>query len=135
MTQTISHTLPAPFSTVPISPEALEAVRTEVASLRDARGDADLDARRLPALLAALEAGRVELDPDVAAIGRRVVVALRGGSREAFRLVLPGDGEPDRGWIAIDAPLGAALAGGRAGDQILVDAPGGAWAAVIVEVR
>jgi transcription elongation GreA/GreB family factor len=135
MKQMNSQTIAPRAGALPITPEAFDAVRTEVASLRAAGGDADLDARRLPALLAAIEAGRVELDPDVAAVGRRVVVALRGGSRDAFRLVLPGDGEPDLGWISIDAPLGAALAGGRAGDQVLVDAPGGAWSAVIVEVR
>jgi transcription elongation factor GreA len=39
------------------------------------------------------------------------------------------------GTVSPESPLGRALAGHRAGDEVAVEAPGGAWSARIRSVR
>ena len=68
-------------------------------------------------------------------IGRRVTIELDDTESARFRLVLPADGDPERGWIGADSPLGAALLERRAGDRITVQAPGGPWEARVIDVE
>jgi transcription elongation GreA/GreB family factor len=138
-----------------MTPDAAAAVRAEVASMeaeleRIGSAAPALDAgadevapvplpavrlrRRLLALRSALDAAVLERDPGVAAVGRRVTIAADDGTGGTFSLVLPGDGDPARGWVSVDAPLGAALAGRRAGERALVDAPAGGWVVSVLEV-
>jgi len=90
---------------------------------------------RLARLRALLAAADVTDEPGIAAIGRRV--RLREASQAVWEasIVAPGDGDPERGWLSADAPLGAAVLGRRAGDRVLVPAPGGTWAVEIAGVE
>ncbi len=82
-------------------------------------------ARRLATLEAVLAAARVEDDPAIAVIGRRVTLVEDDGARHTYALVFPGDGDPLLGWLSVESPLGAAALGARAGDVVPVDAPVG----------
>jgi transcription elongation GreA/GreB family factor len=134
---------------IPMTATAAATIRAEVESIeaelqpgRRGPGDASWAApadgdrleRRLQALRDALEAARIEDDPGTAVLGRRVTV-LDEGEAEGYALVLPGDGDPSRGWISIDSPLGAALAGRRSGERARVEAPGGVREVVLVAVE
>lgn len=128
--------------------DAEAAVRAEIASLEGAAvgsGSApgaplevgrtgDAAARRLRALRAVLEARRRPAGPGTAAIGRCVVIVDDAGRVVAYRLVLPSDGAPELGWLAADTPLGIALLDRRAGEQVVVHAPGGSWEARVMHV-
>jgi transcription elongation factor GreA len=137
-----------------MTPEAATAVRAEIASIESELAQTPTSGpgagtdgstpvllplarlhRRLPLLRDALDAATLVREPGVVATGRQVTIATADGAREQFSIVLPGDGDPARGWIAIDSPLGAALARRRAGERALVDAPGGGWVADVLEVR
>jgi hypothetical protein len=154
VTDLLRRSDPAAPSGIPMTPAAAAVVRAEVLSLeselaglerRDptgatAEGVAPVPlpairlGRRLDALRAALDAAVLERDPGVAVVGRRITIAADDGTRETFSLVLPGDGDPTRGWVSVDAPLGAALIGRRAGERAVVNAPGGGWVVSILEV-
>jgi transcription elongation factor GreA len=77
----------------------------------------------------------VDDEPGVAVIGRRVTIRDIDGIESTYSLVLPGDGDPMQGWVSSDSPLGAALTGRRAADEVDVVAPAGSWRATIVAVE
>lgn len=153
MVDTLRRPAPSSAPGLPMTPAAIRALEDEIASiereLASAAPEPADDAlgpeaaylpvarlrRRLDTLRAALEAAVAEERAGVAAVGRRVLVATDDGESATYALVLPGDGEPDRGWVAIDAPLGAALAGRRVGEVAVVAAPAGEWAVTLVAVR
>lgn len=69
--------------------------------------------------------------PDgVARIGARVTVADKFGE-SAYSIVGPTEVDPAAGRISHQSPMGSALLGARAGDQVTVRTPGGE---VVVEV-
>ena len=68
-------------------------------------------------------------------IGRRVTLEGADGSRTSYALVIPGAGSPANGRVSADSPLGRAIFGRRAGDAVRVDAPDGAWTAIVVSVE
>lgn len=119
---------PYPWSgPVPMTRAAWSALRAEVARPPIGPGDRpDRDLLRRRDVIAGLlpDASIVD-ESGVAIIGRRVTFRETDGTRMTVALVIPGDGDPHRGWIAIDAPLGAALLGGRRGDTVIVRAPAG----------
>jgi transcription elongation factor GreA len=90
--------------------------------------------RRLATLREVAEDRDVLDEPGLAVIGRRVTLREPDGEQETYALVFPGDGDPDQGWISADSPLGAAVLGGRAGDEVVVDAPAGRRPVKIVAV-
>jgi transcription elongation factor GreA len=49
-------------------------------------------------------------------------------------MVPPGTGDPRAGRISPDSPLGVALLGRRAGEDVEVQAPAGSWRATVVAV-
>lgn len=119
----------------------IRSAEDELAALRDGRAGMATSARLVAAVLARLGALRAVLGyavitdaPDVVVIGRQVTVDADDGETTRFRIVLPADGDPDRGWLGADSPLGLALLGRRAGDRILVPAPAGPWGARVVDV-
>lgn len=139
----------------PITRAAKDALETEIRSLEDelarvehdvtlgAHGD-DLAARRiararsaqrLEQLRALCEDVQVETDDGVAVIGRRVGILDDEDVSSTYSLVLPGDGDPSRGWLSIDSPVGLAVIGCRAGDRAIVRAPGGDWPIMVVAVE
>ncbi len=91
--------------------------------------------RRLGTLRTIAEHAVVDDEPCVAVIGRRVTIRDIDGIESTYSLVLPGDGDPMQGWVSSDSPLGAALTGRRASDEVNVVAPAGSWRATIVTVE
>ncbi|HUF49021.1 MAG TPA: transcription elongation factor GreA [Vicinamibacterales bacterium] len=53
-------------------------------------------------------------------------LTLREGDREVvYELVMPEDADPDRGFVSIASPIGRALVGKEAGDEVDVPTPAG----------
>ena len=65
------------------------------------------------------------------AAGSIVELELEAGER--MEVEVSSVGGP--GTVSPESPLGRALAGHRAGDEVAVEAPGGAWSARIRSVR
>ena len=128
-------TPPTPASTgrstsdgaVPMTRAAWSALRAEAArDVRSASGGIDQEAWLRHRVIAdVLEQAAIVEDRTHAVVGRRVTVREPDGTRLTFALVIPGDGDPRQGWIAIDAPLGQAILGAHVGDQVTVHAPSG----------
>ncbi len=57
--------------------------------------------------------------------GSTVHVQEETGEARVYQLVMPEDADPARGWISIASPIGRALVGKVAGDQVKVPTPGG----------
>ncbi len=91
-------------------------------------------AARLALIRAILDGGELVDHCDRAAIGRRVTLREADGETVTYALVIPGDGDPGHGWLAIDTPLGAAILGRRPGDRVGVAAPAGERTVAVVGV-
>jgi transcription elongation GreA/GreB family factor len=91
--------------------------------------------RRLETLRAVMDRCQVIDDAQCAAIGRRAKLRDADGELMSFEIVFPGDGDPDKGWVSADSPLGGAILGARAGDVVHVTAPGGSWSVTVVSVQ
>jgi len=61
------------------------------------------------------------------------IVVLEVDPGEQMEVEISSVGGP--GTVSPDSPLGRALSGRRAGDEVAVEAPGGAWSARILSVR
>jgi hypothetical protein len=68
-----------------------------------------------------------------AELGSRVRVRDAHGEEE-YTIVRRGEAEPARGRISTESPVGRALLGGRRGDAVRVQTPGGVRELTIVEV-
>ncbi len=88
--------------------------------------------RMLQGVRSALALARVETDARLAVIGRRITLEAPDESRKSYALVIPGHGDPAKGWVSADSPVGQAIYGRGAGDEVRVDAPSGAWRATVV---
>ena len=91
--------------------------------------------RQLMSVRSALAAASVEADEDVIVIGRHVTLESSDGSRTRYALVIPGDGDPAKGRVSAESPLGRAIYGRREGDVVHVNAPDGAWTTTVVSVE
>ena len=69
-------------------------------------------------------------DPDVVAVGSRVVLEDQDGGRLEVEISSLGG----NGTTSPSSPLGAALLGRRVGETVEVNAPRGAWQATILEL-
>jgi len=67
-------------------------------------------------------------------LGATVVVRDDFGDSE-YTIVVPAEADIARQRISLDSPLGAAISGHRAGDEVSVDSPGGIRRVAIVHVR
>jgi len=65
------------------------------------------------------------LPDDRAAFGSTVHLLEGGGKPVVYRLVMPEDADPDKGWISTASPIGRALVGKEAGDEVSVPTPNG----------
>jgi transcription elongation GreA/GreB family factor len=90
-------------------------------------------ARRLETLERVRVQARV-VDDASCAIGRRATLHDEDGQAMTCELVFPGEGDPSRGLISADSPLGAAIVGKRTGDIVEVDAPVGRWTATVISI-
>ena len=68
-------------------------------------------------------------------VGSTVGVRLRDGRRQTYQLVGPAEADPTAGRISHESPVGRALLGGKRGDRVLVDAPGGKLELTITSVK
>jgi len=83
---------------------------------------------RIQELERSLAAERVEeaaRPAGVVGIGSQVTVIDPAGRRQTFVIVSPVEADPSRGHISAASPIGAALVGRRAGDQVTVKVPAG----------
>jgi transcription elongation GreA/GreB family factor len=92
-------------------------------------------ARRLGVLSAVLDTAERIHEPERAVIGRRVTVLEPEGESVTYDLVFPGDGDPARGWISADSPLGSAVLGCEPGDRVEVTAPAGRRVVTVLSVE
>ena len=147
--------------TLPMTREALGALTEELRELLgpgdrvsahrpDATAERDLRIERLRRVIAASQVPdekETEAAPDrsvyrrqgersgrAAIIGRRVTVREEDGSESTYALVIPGDGDPFHSWLGVDSPMGSAVLGARAGDQVVVVAPAGERILTVIEV-
>jgi transcription elongation factor GreA len=104
----------------------------------EARRELELQEQRIEALRRRLEQAEiVEADAarGVADIGTRVKVDEDDGDEIVeYEIVGSHQGEPARGRVAYDSPIGQALCGHRAGAIVEIDAPTGVRRARIVSV-
>ncbi len=66
-----------------------------------------------------------KLPRDRAAFGSSLQLQDPQGGQHSYRLVLPEDVDPERGWISAASPIGRALVGKEVGDQVNVPTPAG----------
>jgi transcription elongation factor GreA len=69
-------------------------------------------------------------DAEVVSVGSRVVIEDDAGERMEIELSALGD----PGTVSPQSPLGSAILGKQVGDRVEVQAPRGAWSALIVEL-
>src|ERR671933_394445 len=82
-------------------------------------------------LLNAVTIDESEVVQGAIAAGASVALEVEGGERMEVEISSVGGA----GTVSPESPLGRALAGHRAGDEVAVEAPGGAWSARIRSVR
>jgi transcription elongation factor GreA len=70
----------------------------------------------------------------VVALGAEVVVALEDGE-ETYRVVGAAEADPLQGRISTESPLGRAMIGHRAGDEVEWESPAGTARLTVVRVR
>jgi transcription elongation GreA/GreB family factor len=137
-----------PARSWPLTREARDRLVDEVAQLRESvstmagqgleegivRLPVAIATRRLETLNEVL--GRCVLVDETGsvAIGRRATLRDGDGEALSYEIVLPGDGEVDKGWVSADSPLGLAILGASAGDVVNVDAPAGPWSVTVVSI-
>ncbi|HEY7599596.1 MAG TPA: GreA/GreB family elongation factor, partial [Candidatus Limnocylindrales bacterium] len=63
------------------------------------------------------------------------VVVESGGERQTYSLVGPTEADPANGRISHVSPVGGALIGHHAGDEVTVQLPAGSVSYLLVEVR
>jgi transcription elongation factor GreA len=132
----------------PMSVEAWSALGDELARLRAdlpsvaggmAEGVVDLvafkAARRLEMLSAVFDAAERIDESQHAVIGRRVTVLEPEGEPVTYTLAFPGDGDPSRGWVSADSPLGSAVLGSLPGTTVEVAAPAGRRVVTVLAVE
>jgi transcription elongation factor GreA len=123
--------------------DELEQLRVDTRTLAVAADDGDglVDlriaqaVRRRDQLADVLAAAAPVDDRESAVIGSRLTIVDDGGEPDTYTLVAPGQGDPSRGWVSADSPLGAAVLGARAGDSVEVDAPAGRRHVTIVRLE
>ncbi len=128
-----------------VTPEGHAALRAELEALEAERAAAPDAARadalaRRAALVGATLATLTVLSPGDApegqvAFGTWVTVEDEGGARSTWRLVGPDEADARRGLVSAASPIGRALLGREAGDEVEVDRPGGRVTLGVVEVR
>ena len=98
-----------------------------------AKNEQGLLERKISILRARLEDAEIVEggDPDVVAVGSRVVVEDETGHRMEVEI----SGLGGNGTTSPSSPLGTALLGRRVGETVDVQAPKSTWQATIVEIR
>jgi transcription elongation factor GreA len=138
-----------PIRRWPLTREAREQLLEEIARLRGdltslagqgleegiVRLPMTIAIRRLETLRDVLDRCELVDDTSCAAIGRRARLREDDGEPNSYEIVFPGDGDPSRGRISADSPIGAAVLGARPGDVVEVRAPAGPWSVTVLAVN
>ncbi len=111
----------------PMTTEAWRELADELGRLRTAR--------RLDLLTSVFDAAEQVDEPTRAVIGRQTTVLEEGDESVTYALVYPGDGDPAKGRISADSPMGSAILGACTGDSVEVIAPAGRRVITIVAVE
>ncbi|HWP29211.1 MAG TPA: transcription elongation factor GreA [Chloroflexota bacterium] len=72
---------------------------------------------------------------DAVRLGSHVMVEDEDGETQEYMIVGSAEADPRQGRISNESPVGRALLGRRAGDEVLVNAPGGSFRLRIKEIR
>ena len=75
-----------------------------------------------------------KLPHDRAALGSTLRLREPEGGDVVYRLVMPEDADPGKGWISTASPIGRALVGKEVGDDVTVPTPSGVRAFEIIEL-
>jgi transcription elongation factor GreB len=67
--------------------------------------------------------------------GAWVEIEEEGGKRRELRIVGPDESDPARGLLSLESPLGRALMGKRAGDEVQVRRPKGELRCELIAIR
>ena len=70
-----------------------------------------------------------------ARLGARVLLEDGEGRATEYLLVTAGDANPAHGSVSVESPLGRALLGKAAGDEVIVERPRGAVEYTVLEVK
>lgn len=98
----------------------------DVEAAEQERDHLEAGIRQLDQHLRALEVSADTAGPGTAGLGSHVTARrLPSGPPRRYTLVLPLTGDPRQGLLALDSPLGCALMGSKAGDEVTVDGPTG----------
>jgi transcription elongation factor GreB len=74
-------------------------------------------------------------DEGKARLGARVTVTDEDGHETEYMLVTGGEANPSHGSVSVESPLGRALLGKAAGDEVVVERPRGPLEYTIVRVE
>jgi transcription elongation factor GreA len=72
---------------------------------------------------------------DTVEVGAKVVIQENGTEPEKYTIVGAAEANPGNGYISNESPLGKALIGHKAGDEITVEAPNGEFIVKILKVE
>lgn len=72
---------------------------------------------------------------DTVEVGAKVVIQENGTEPEKFTIVGAPEANPGNGYISHQSPLGQALMGHQAGDEVTVKAPNGEFTVTLVKVE
>ena len=64
-------------------------------------------------------------DTNIVTLGCRVTIVEDGGEPETFQIVGSAEADPSQGRISNESPLGRAMLGHKAGEEVLVKTPAG----------
>lgn len=74
-----------------------------------------------------------KIPKDRAGFGSKLTI-VENGKKQIYELVMPEDASPERGLISVASPIGRALSGKEAGDEVEVPTPSGVRTFEIVEL-
>jgi transcription elongation factor GreA len=72
---------------------------------------------------------------DTVEVGAKVVIQENGTDPENYTIVGAAEANPGNGYISNESPLGRALMGHQAGDEITVEAPNGEFTVTLIKVE
>ena len=72
---------------------------------------------------------------EIIQVGAKVTIQENGNASEVYTIVGPAEANPRNGRISNESPLGSALMDHQAGDEVEVDAPGGAFTVLVKKVE
>ena len=91
-----------------------------------------VDVQAMLSKAAVIKKGKVD---GIAKLGSTVMVQENGSTVETYVIVGATEANPGAGLISNESPLGDALLGSRAGDKVVVEAPGGDLTFLVTKIK